>query len=63
MYIRLFISLMDSIEDIIYKALDRGIKEELMIEVGDRIIKHPNRDLYTVYSQSYDDLIKITNQR
>ncbi len=62
MYTRLFISLMDTIEDIIYKALDRGIKEELMIEVGDRISENPNRDLYTVYSQSYDDLIKITNQ-
>ncbi len=62
MYTCLFISLMDTIEDIIYKALDRGIKEELMIEVGDRISENPNRDLYTVYSQSYDDLIKITNQ-
>ena len=62
MYTRLFISLMDTIEDIIYKALDKGIKEELMIEVGDRISENPNRDLYTVYSQSYDDLIKITNQ-
>ena len=62
MYTRLFISLMDGIEDIIYRALDRGIKEELMIEVGDRISENPNRDLYTVYSQSYDDLIKITNQ-
>ena len=62
MYIRLFISLMDTIEDIIYKALEKGIKEELMIEVGDRISENPNRDLYTVYSQSYNDLIKITNQ-
>jgi hypothetical protein len=62
MYTRLFISLMDTIEDIIYRALDRGIMEELMIEVGDRISEDPNRDLYTVYSQSYDDLIKITNQ-
>ncbi len=62
MYTRLFISLMDTIEDIIYKALDKGIKEELMIEVGDRISENPNRDLYTVYSQSYDDLIKITKQ-
>jgi hypothetical protein len=53
---------MDTIEDIIYRALDRGIKEELMIKVGDRISEDPNRDLYTVYSQSYDDLIKITNQ-
>ena len=62
MYTRLFISLMDTIEDIIYRALDKGIKEELMIEVGDRISENPNRDLYTVYSQSYNDLIKITNQ-
>ena len=62
MYTRLFISLMDTIEDIIYKALNKGIKEELMIEVGDRISENPNRDLYTIYSQSYDDLIKITNQ-
>ena len=62
MYTRLFINLMEGIEDIIYRALDRGIKEELMIEVGDRISENPNRDLYTVYSQSYDDLIKITNQ-
>jgi hypothetical protein len=62
MYTRLFISLMDTIEDIIYRALDKGIMEELMIEVGDRISEDPNRDLYTVYSQSYDDLIKITNQ-
>jgi hypothetical protein len=53
---------MDGIEDIFYRALDRGIKEELMIEVGDRISKNPNRDLYTVYSQSFDDLIKITEQ-
>ena len=63
MYTRLFINLMEGIEDIIYRALDRGIKEELMIEVGDRISKNPNRDLYTVYSQSYDDLIKITEQQ
>ena len=62
MYTCLFINLMEGIEDIIYRALDRGIKEELMIEVGDRISENPNRDLYTVYSQSYDDLIKITNQ-
>ena len=62
MYTRLFISLMDTIEDIIYKALDKGIREELMIEVGDRISENPNKDLYTVYSQSYDDLIKITKQ-
>ena len=62
MYTRLFINLMDTIEDIIYKALGKGIKEELMIEVGDRISENPNRDLYTVYSQSYDDLIKITKQ-
>lgn len=62
MYIRLFINLMDTIEDIIYRALDKGLKEELMIEVGDEIAKHPNRDLYTVYSQSLDNLIKITNQ-
>ena len=53
---------MDTIEDIIYIALEQGIKEELMIEVGDEISKHPNRDLYTVYSQSLDNLIKITNQ-
>ena len=63
MYTHLFINLMEGIEDIIYRALDRGIKEELMIEVGDRISKNPNRDLYTVYSQSYDDLIKITEQQ
>lgn len=63
MYTCLFINLMEGIEDIIYRALDRGIKEELMIEVGDRISKNPNRDLYTVYSQSYDDLIKITEQQ
>ena len=63
MYTYLFINLMEGIEDIIYRALDRGIKEELMIEVGDRISKNPNRDLYTVYSQSYDDLIKITEQQ
>ena len=62
MYTCLFISLMDTIEDIIYRALDKGIKEELMIEVGDRISENPNRDLYTVYSQSYNDLIKITKQ-
>ena len=62
MYIRLFINLMDTIEDIIYRALERGIKEELMIEVGEEICKHPNRDLYTVYSQSLDNLIKITNR-
>ena len=62
MYTRLFINLMDGIEDIIYRALDRGIKEELMIEVGDRISKNPNKDLYMVYSQSFDDLIKITGQ-
>ena len=61
MYIRLFINLMDTIEDIIYIALEKGIKEELMIEVGEEICKHPNRDLYTVYSQSLDNLIKITN--
>ena len=53
---------MDTIEDIIYIALEKGIKEELMIEVGDEIVKYPNRDLYTVYSQSLDNLIKITNQ-
>ena len=63
MYTYLFINLMEGIEDIIYRALDRGIKEELMIEVGDRISKNPNGDLYTVYSQSYDDLIKITEQQ
>ena len=62
MYIRLFINLMDTIEDIIYRAIEQGIKEELMIEVGEEICKHPNRDLYTVYSQSLDNLIKITNQ-
>ena len=62
MYTCLFISLMDTIEDIIYRALDKGIKEELMIEVGDRISENPNRDLYTVYSQSYNDLIEITKQ-
>ena len=62
MYTHLFINLMDTIEDIIYIALDKGIKEELMIEVGDEITKHPNRDLYTVYSQSLDNLIKVTNQ-
>ena len=62
MYTRLFISLMDTIEDIIYRALDKGIKEELMIEVGDRISENPNRDLYIVYSQSYNDLIEITKQ-
>ena len=62
MYIRLFINLMDTIEDIIYIALDKGIKEELMIEVGEEICKHPNGDLYTIYSQSLDSLIKITNQ-
>ena len=62
MYTHLFINLMDTIEDIIYIALDKGIKEELMIEVGDEITKHPNRDLYTVYSQSLDNLIKVTKQ-
>ncbi len=62
MYTHLFIKPMDTIEDIIYIALDKGIKEELMIEVGDEITKHPNRDLYTVYSQSLDNLIKVTNQ-
>ena len=61
MYTRLFINLMDTIEDIIYRAIEQGIKEELMIEVGEEICKHPNRDLYTVYSQSLDNLIKITN--
>ena len=61
MYTRLFIKPMDTIEDIIYIALEQGIKEELMIEVGEEICKHPNRDLYTVYSQSLDNLIKITN--
>ena len=62
MYTHLFINLMDTIEDIIYIALDKGIKEELMIEVGDEITRHPNRDLYTVYSQSLDNLIKVTKQ-
>ena len=62
MYTRLFINLMDTIEDIIYIALNKGIKEELMIEVEDEITKHPNKDLYTVYSQSLDNLIKVTNQ-
>ena len=61
MYIRLFINLMDTIEDIIYIALDKGIKEELMIEVGDEISKHPNRDLYTIFSQSLNNLIEVTN--
>lgn len=62
MYTHLFIKPMDTIEDIIYRAIEEGIQEELMIEVGDEIVKHPNRDLYTVYSQSFDNLIKITNQ-
>ena len=52
---------MDTIEDIIYRAIEQGIQEEFMIEVGEEIYKHPNRDLYTVYSQSLDNLIKITN--
>lgn len=53
---------MDTIEDIIYIALDKGIKEELMIEVGDEISKHPNRDLHTIFSQSLNNLIEVTNQ-
>jgi len=61
MYTRLFISLMDTIEDIIYIAIEQGIQEELMIEVGDEISKHPNRDLYTIYSQSLNNLIEATN--
>jgi len=61
MYTRIFINLMDTIEDIIYIALDKGIKEELMIEVGDEISKHPNRDLYTIFSQSLNNLIEVTN--
>jgi len=61
MYTYLFINLMDTIEDIIYRAIEQGIQEELMIEVGDEISKHPNRDLYTVYSQSFDNLIKVTS--
>ena len=62
MYTRLFINLMDTIEDIIYRAIEQGIQEELMIEVGDEISKHPNKDLYTIYSQSLDNLIEVTNQ-
>ena len=62
MYTHLFINLMDAIEDIIYIAIERGIQEELMIEVGDEISKHPNRDLYTIYSQSLNNLIEATNQ-
>ena len=62
MYTHLFINLMDAIEDIIYIAIERGIQEELMIEVGDKISKHPNRDLYTIYSQSLNNLIEATNQ-
>ena len=61
MYTHLFIKPMDTIEDIIYRAIEQGIKEELMIEVGEEICKHPHRDLYMVYSQSLDNLIKITN--
>lgn len=61
MYTHLFISLMDTIEDIIYIAIEQGIQEELMIEVGDEISKHPNRDLYTIYSQSLNNLIEATN--
>lgn len=52
---------MDTIEDIIYRAIEQGIKEELMIEVGDKVAQHPNKDLYTIYSQSLDTLIEITN--
>ena len=62
MYTYLFINLMDTIEDIIYRAIEQGIQEELMIEVGDKISKYPNRDLYTIYSQSLNNLIEATNQ-
>ena len=61
MYTRLFIKPMDTIEDIIYRAIEQGIQEELMIEVGDEISRHPNKDLHTIYSQSLDNLIEITN--
>jgi len=39
---------MDTIEDIIYRAIEQGIKEELMIEVGEEICKHPHRSLYGI---------------
>lgn len=61
MYTRIFIKPMDTIEDIIYRAIEQGIQEELMIEVGDEISKHPSKDLHTIYSQSLDNLIEITN--
>lgn len=48
----------NSIEDIVYEAHSRGLKDELFAKVGELRLTHPRKALSSLYEQAFSDIIK-----
>jgi hypothetical protein len=45
-----------SIEDIVYEAHSRGLKDELFVKVGELRLIHPRKQLSHIYEQAFSDI-------